>query len=76
MSNLRHTPEAWLVAVILALLGYVASGYTGYVTVNSRLTALEAHQTDAGSRLDRIENKIDAILFAINPGINTPRPSK
>lgn len=76
MKKLQTSPEAWIVAAIIALCGYAATGFSGYVTVNSRLTALEAHQADNATRLDRIENKIDAILFAINPGVNTPRQTK
>jgi hypothetical protein len=67
--RLGQDNRAWVVAVVIAILGYVATGFMAYnhedKSVNSRLTALEVHQADDSSRLERVENKIDRMLEAL-----------
>ena len=60
---------AWAKPIAILLLGWAMSGLVGYfhtdLAISSRLTAVETHQQDTTSRLDRIENKLDQALQAI-----------
>lgn len=58
-----------LVPVGIALLSLVISAWTGYTSsdkeLNRRITTVETQQKNDGSRLERIENKVDRILERI-----------
>ena len=58
--------SSWAKPAAILLLGWAMSGLVGYFhqdnTINNRLTAVEIHQQDTSSRLDRIENKVDQVL--------------
>jgi hypothetical protein len=70
------TPDNWLLPIVIVLLGWGMSGIVSYFhadsTTASRLTALEIHQQDDSSRLQRVEtslqtldDKVDKLLQAI-----------
>lgn len=67
----------WLVVTILSLLSMFGSGYTAYSNndtklktdlthVQEKVEAVERHRAedkvDAGTRLERIENKLDRLI--------------
>ena len=58
-----------LVAIALGLIGYMIAGYVGYnntsSSITNRLTALEIHQADNAARMERVENKIDQMFYAV-----------
>lgn len=55
--------------VLLAVVSLLISGFLGYTNsdkaVASRITAVETQQENDNRRLDRIENKVDAILYEL-----------
>jgi hypothetical protein len=65
----KQDNRGWVIAVILAIFGYVATGFMAYThedkAMNSRVTALEVHQADDSNRLERVENKIDRMFEAV-----------
>ena len=57
---------SWLIPIVISLLSLLASGFVAYShereQTNTNLAVIDARQQDDRARLDRIEQKIDAIL--------------
>jgi hypothetical protein len=64
-----HGTPWWLPPILAAGLSLMSALYVGKLKTTAdtatRITALEAHQVDMTSRLDRIEAKIDRITDAL-----------
>lgn len=73
-TRLRTDPNWWIVA--LAVLSILISGYVGYQnndkTLSVHVATLQAQEDDRSARLDRMETKLDTLLFYIT-GLKAPK---
>ena len=71
ISAYKHIPTfQLLIPIAIALISLIISGYVGYSNdtkaIAVRVKGIEVQQQNDGSRLERIENKLDRLL-ALRP---------
>lgn len=63
---MRALSENSRVALIIALLSLLASGFVSYShndkAISERVSKLEAHRDDDKEQLNRLESKVDSLL--------------